>query len=107
MAKIEDNTDLFNKVDSLKTQFPEVFFGKKGIFDRETQVNLQIKLLKIKNQQMQLGLDKEKLFWDKVGTVAKYGFLILLIVAFIYFMIQVSRLDAADVVIEYFKNRPI
>ena len=109
MPKIEEkNTDLFKKVDdNLKEQFPEVFYSKKGIFDKETQVDLQIKLLKIKNQQTQLLLDQEKLFWDKIKTICKYGFLILLTVAFIYVVVQVARLDAADVIIDYFKNRPI
>jgi len=107
MAEIKENTKLFTKTDNLKEQFPDVFYSKKGIFDKETQVNLQIKLLKVKNQQAQLILDEEKLFWDKLKTVSKYGFLVLLIVVFIYFVIQMARIDAADVILEYFKTRAI
>ena len=107
MAEIKENTELFSKIGNLKEQFPDVFYSKKGIFDKETQVDLQIKLLKVKNQQAQLILDQEKLFWDKLKTLCKYGFLVLLIVAFIYFVIQMGRLDAADVLINYLKTRAI
>ena len=102
MSKINDNTDIFQK--KLNEDFPEVFYSKKGIFDRERQIELQIKLLKIKNDQMQIEIDKERVTWRKYKTYAIYAFLIVLIIVTIYLAIQIQRLDEANVFIDFLKT---